>query len=206
MVWRKLEICPLNTYPIPRKGRPSHPKADENHTVAHFIMVILLKQTMEIMETHYYNVNVNWNQDRKGMMCSPELNSPLGGNGCIEVATPPEFPKGVAGIWSPEHLFTASVASCIMTTFLAIAENSKLAFAQFGCNAKGKLEKTENGYEMTEVLVEPRVALLLDKDRDRALRVLEKTEKHCLISNSIKSKVIMKPILSVAGPKEQETA
>ncbi|GAB1446190.1 hypothetical protein MASR2M41_19490 [Flammeovirgaceae bacterium] len=154
------------------------------------------------MDAHYYNVNINWSQDRKGMMCSPELNSSVGENGCIEVATPPEFPKGVPGIWSPEHLFTASVASCIMTTFLSIAENSKLEFSQFGCNAKGKLEKTENGFEMTEVSIEPRVTLLHEKDRDRALRVLEKTEKHCLISNSIKSKVIMNPVLSVKDQKE----
>lgn len=157
------------------------------------------------MDAHYYNVNVNWNQDRKGMMCSPELNSSLSGDGCIEVATPPEFPKGIAGIWSPEHLFTASVASCIMTTFLAIAENSKLEFSQFGCKAVGKLEKVEGGMEMTEVSVEPQVTLLHEKDRDRALRVLEKTEKHCLISNSIKSRVIMNPDISVA-PKKEEIA
>lgn len=155
------------------------------------------------MDAHYYNVNVNWNQDRKGMMCSPELNSSIGGDGCIEVATPPEFPKGIAGIWSPEHLFTASVASCIMTTFLAIAENSKLEFSQFGCNAVGKLEKVEGGMEMTEVAVAPRVTLLHEKDHDRALKVLEKTEKHCLISNSIKSRVIMNPDISVA-PKTEE--
>jgi organic hydroperoxide reductase OsmC/OhrA len=52
-------------------------------------------------------------------MSSPELNNK------IEVATPPQFPKGVQGIWSPEHLFTAPVNSCFMTTFLAIAENSR---------------------------------------------------------------------------------
>ena len=45
------------------------------------------------MEPHYYNVDVNWNTERKGVMCSPELNRDAGS--CIEVATPPEFPKGI---------------------------------------------------------------------------------------------------------------
>lgn len=58
----------------------------------------------------------------KGIMSSPIL--PLK----IEVATPPEFPKGMEGIWSPEHLLVAAVNSYLMTTFLAIAENSKLEF------------------------------------------------------------------------------
>ena len=146
------------------------------------------------MEQHFYQVDVDWNRDRKGMMCSPELSSSLSG---IEVATPPEFPKGIPGVWSPEHLFTASVASCIMTTFLAIAENSKLEFSRFSCKSKGKLEKIEKRFVMSEILVEPVVTLLHEKDRDRALRVLEKTEKECLISNSIKSKVIMNPQLVV---------
>ncbi|MCB0493769.1 MAG: OsmC family protein [Cyclobacteriaceae bacterium] len=157
------------------------------------------------MDPHYYNVDVNWNKDRQGMMCSPELSASLSGNGCIEVATPPEFPKGVPGIWSPEHLFTASVASCIMTTFLAIAENSKLEFTHFGCKAVGKLEKVEKGFEMTEVAVEPQVTLMHEKDRDRALRVLDKTEKNCLITNSIKARVIMNPVITVE-PKTEETA
>ena len=85
------------------------------------------------MEKHHYNVDITWREDRKGMMCSPELAE---GNShsanCIEVATPPEFPKGMPNIWSPEHLFTASVSSCLMTTFLAIAENSKLEFSGLG--------------------------------------------------------------------------
>jgi organic hydroperoxide reductase OsmC/OhrA len=84
------------------------------------------------MEAHYYNVEVNWQNDRKGILSSPELNkSNIEKNNYIEVATPPEFPKGMPGIWSPEHLFTAAVSSCLMTTFLSIAENSKLEFTNF---------------------------------------------------------------------------
>lgn len=169
------------------------------------LTLILYNKTENTMDAHYYNVDVNWNHDRKGMMCSPELSSGLSGNGCIEVATPPEFPKGVPGIWSPEHLFTASVASCIMTTFLAIAENSKLEFSQFNSKAIGKLEKVEKGYEMTEVSVEVQVTLLHEKDRERALRVLDKTEKNCLITNSIKTKVILNPILNF-NPNVEEIA
>jgi len=143
------------------------------------------------MEAHFYNVSVAWNKDRKGMMCSPELDAPASNAGCIEVATPPEFPKGIPGIWSPEHLFTAAVNSCLMTTFLAIAENSKLEFTAFTSNAKGKLEQVDGKFLMTEVALEPTVTIAHEKDRERAERVLLKAEAACLISNSIKSKVTM---------------
>ncbi|MEQ8471898.1 MAG: OsmC family protein [Marinoscillum sp.] len=147
------------------------------------------------MEGHYYNVDINWNQGRQGMMCSPDLGQSQ--NHCIEVATPPEFRKGVPGIWSPEHLFTAAVSSCLMTTFLAIAENSNLEFVDFSCVAKGKLEQVNGKYLMTEIILEPTVVIADERDTERANRVLRKSEKACLISNSIHSKVIMIPNIAL---------
>lgn len=44
----------------------------------------------------------------------------------------------------------ASVNSCFMTTFLAIAENSKLDIVNFKIGATGKLEKLDgHGFAMT---------------------------------------------------------
>lgn len=149
------------------------------------------------METHYYEVTISWNQDRKGIMCSPDIHGALGENGCIEVATPPQFNKGIPGIWSPEHLFTAAVSSCLMTTFLAIAEASKLEFTGFQCASKGKLEQVDGKFLMTEVILEPTVTIVREQDRVRALRVLEKSELACLISNSIKSNIRMTPKILV---------
>ena len=158
------------------------------------------------MEPHFYHVDINWNQDRKGIMCSPELNSIANGaGGCIEVATPPEFPKGIPGIWSPEHLFTAAVSSCLMTTFLSIAENSKLEFTGFRCESEGKLEQVDDKFIMSEVILHPHVVIAHEKDRERAERVLQKSEAACLISNSIKSKVTMVPQIEIATVSLQAT-
>lgn len=141
------------------------------------------------MEPHYFNVNLSWISDRKGEISSPDLEKE------IEVATPPPFPKGIEGIWSPEHLLTAAVNSCFMTTFLAVAENSKLEFELFDCKAKGKLEQVDGKFLMTEVILEPTLVITKEADKDRAERILQKSEAACLISNSIKSKVSMIPTI-----------
>jgi peroxiredoxin-like protein len=131
-------------------------------------------------------------------MCSPDIAKVITPDrACIEIATPPEFPKGIPGIWSPEHLFTASVSSCLMTTFLAIAENSRLEFTEFSCKSKGKLEKVEGKFTMTEVTLVPYITISQEKDREKAQRVIKKSEEACLISNSIKSKVIVSPVIMV---------
>ena len=151
------------------------------------------------MNPHFYQVNVSWAKDRKGMMCSPELKAASNGSGCIEVATPPEFPKGIPGIWSPEHLFTAAVSSCLMTTFLAVAENSKLDFTEFECQSKGKLEQVDGKFLMSEIMLEPRLVIKYERDRERAAKILSKAESACLITNSVKSKVTMVPTIVVGS-------
>lgn len=145
---------------------------------------------------HYYEVDVQWNADRKGTMSSPELPE------SIEVATPPQFPKGMAGIWSPEHLFTAAVNSCLMTTFLAIAENSKLEYKEFSSRALGKLELVDGKYMMSEVKLMPVLTINREQDKERAERILQKSEAACLISNSIKSKIVFEPAILVAADQE----
>ena len=147
------------------------------------------------MESHYYNVDVNWENSRKGIICSPELNKKNGV--CIEVATPPEFSKGIAGIWSPEHLFVAAASSCLMTTFLAIAENSTLDFTSFSCETKGKMEMVDGKLMMSEILLKPTVVLHNEKYRDKAIRILKKSEDACLISRSMKSNITMEITIQV---------
>ena len=142
-------------------------------------------------QEHFYDVSLTWNTDRKGTMRSDVLNS------SIEVATPPEFPKGMQGIWSPEHLFVAAINSCLMTTFLAIAENSRLVYNNFESKAIGKLELVEGKYIMSEVVLKPVVIITNEEDREKALKVLHKSEAACLISNSVKSKIFMDPEVKV---------
>ncbi|HXU26870.1 MAG TPA: OsmC family protein, partial [Bacteroidia bacterium] len=143
---------------------------------------------------HVYEMSVSWQANRKGVMSSPVLNTK------IEVATPPQFPKGMEGIWSPEDLFVAAINSCLMTTFLSIAENSKLEFISFDSKALGKLEMIDGKYIMSEVTLMPVVTISDEHQKERAERVLQKSEANCLISNSVKSAIIFKPEIKIAQP------
>jgi peroxiredoxin-like protein len=150
-------------------------------------------------ESYFYLTEIEWTGDRRGELHSPTLPD-------IRVATPPEF-KGHENTWTPEHLFVAAVNSCFMTTFLAIAEMSKLDFTNFKAEAIGRLEKPDGqGYVVTEITVRPRLTIRRAQDADRARRILEKAEKHCLISNSVKSAVRLEPEIAVEAGAEAETA
>ncbi|WP_035807185.1 OsmC family protein [Lunatimonas lonarensis] len=142
-----------------------------------------------MLDSYMYQINVQWQDGRIGQMSSPELDQ------VILCATPPEFPHGVPGIWSPEHLFTAAVNSCFMTTFLAVAENYHLKYEFFSCKAYGKLSKESGKWMMSEVILKPELTICVDEQEAKALKILEKSEKACLITNSILSKVSISPII-----------
>ena len=108
----------------------------------------------------------------------------------------------MAGIWSPEHLFTPAVSSCFMTTFLAIAENSNLEFLGLECPAEGILDKAEGKFAMTEIMLRPVVSIANEADREKAEKIMIKAEKACLISNSITTKVHLETRVVIS---EQQT-
>jgi peroxiredoxin-like protein len=141
-------------------------------------------------QPYFYETEVEWVGEKRGYLRSPTLPE-------IMVATPPEF-MGHEHTWSPEHLFVGAVCACFVTTFLAVAELSKLEFASISAAARGKLEKLEGqGYRMTQITVQPRLVICHARDRERAARLLEKAEQHCLISNSIKTEVRLEPEIYV---------
>lgn len=113
-------------------------------------------------------------------------------------SAPPEF-LGEAGRWTPEHFLVAAVASCFVSTFSGMAEKSRLGFAFFNLDAEGVLGNEDGTWSFTEIKLQPVVSVLKEEDRDRAIRLLEKAEKSCLIARSLKCKVALFPAVKVEG-------
>jgi len=140
---------------------------------------------------HIYEINLQWNAERKGTLSSPVLPTQ------IEVATPPDFPKGMKDIWTPEHLFIASVNSCYMATFLVVAENSKFEFISFDCNSVGIVETINETLAVTQITLKPKVVIKSAQHEEQLKKILEKSNKECLISNSVTTKISLEPIITV---------
>jgi peroxiredoxin-like protein len=138
-------------------------------------------------KVYLYQTTVRWTEQRKGMIS-------CAGKPDVAVATPPEF-KGHEGIWSPEDLFVASANICLMTTFLAVAERAGLAFISYESSAEGRLELVEGKFQFTAITIKPTITLESDADAAKAKELIEKAEANCLISNSMKAKVTLEPII-----------
>ena len=147
---------------------------------------------MTTPDQHTYDLTVTWNEGRIGTMSSDKLDD------SIKVATPPEFPGGVDGIWSPEHLFVASVSSCFMTSFAAVADYSKLDFTDLRIDSIGTMSKENGKFVMSKILLKPVLTIEDESKEKKAYRLLEKAEEICLITRSIKAEVVCEPDVKVS--------
>lgn len=147
------------------------------------------------MNTSYsFTSSARWTGDRHGVVEGHEVKPP------INFSAPPEF-QGQAGVWTPEHFFTSAVATCFITTFQAIAALSKFEARALEVSAEGQVEKGEGGFRFTRVTVRPVLTTTNESDRERALRLLEKAERACLVSRSLQSQIVLDPqVLLVAVP------
>lgn len=88
-----------------------------------------------------------------------------------------------------------------MTTFVAIAEYSKLDFEDLKVDAIGKLEKEDGKFVVSTITLKPELFIADEKFKDKAMRIMEKAESACLITRSIKTEVIFDPKVTVGALK-----
>jgi organic hydroperoxide reductase OsmC/OhrA len=129
-------------------------------------------------ESHEYSVRVDWTHGKVGNML-------VAGKPVVEVATPPEF-DGPEGIISPEDLFVAAAASCMMTTFVTFSKKLRFDYKAFTCEARGILERVETGFQFTKIHIKATVTVDSEDTKAKAERGLELAGKYCLVSNSMK--------------------
>jgi len=93
---------------------------------------------MSITKDFHFKVGVAWEGDQITTVTSADKPD-------LAVATPPEFKNGVPGVWSPEDLLVAAVASCFTVTMVAVAERRDLPLYGIEVTGTGHLTQRDDG-------------------------------------------------------------
>ena len=129
-----------------------------------------------------FEVQLSWLTEKKGILSAKDA------EGTLRVATPPIF-GGEGKPWTPEHYFLSSISGCFMTTYLVFAQKSGFEISKFDCNITGQIEIVEGTYKFTHINLFPKIYIRDESLRKNAVAALEKTHKHCLITNSVNANV-----------------
>ena len=74
-----------------------------------------------------------------------------------------------------------------MLTFRAIARASNFPWQDLQCDVEGVLDRVDGVAQFTELKLRARLTVPAGSNEERARRLLEKAEKACLITNSLKA-------------------
>jgi len=138
---------------------------------------------------HHYKVSASSDTD------SP-VNIEADGLSAIVSTPPPEF-GGPEGYWSPESLLVASMADCFILTFKAIARASKLEWTNISCDVVGTLDRVDRVTQFTQFDLNVTVDVPSGTDIEKVERIAEKSEKGCLVSNSLTAKKVLNVVVNV---------
>lgn len=103
------------------------------------------------------------------------------------------LPMSVAENVDPEEAFVASLSSCHMLFFLAIAATSRFVIDEYTDAATGRMEKNAEGMTaMTKVVLRPCAIWSGERipDRQQIEQMHHRAHKRCFIANSVKTEVV----------------
>jgi organic hydroperoxide reductase OsmC/OhrA len=106
---------------------------------------------------------------------------------------PPTAYDGPGDAWSPEHLLLASVQACFLFTLRAIARVSKLEFTLLELDALGTVDRKDGVTCFTEIILRPKLTVPAGTNRERAVQILEKSKRTCLVSASLSTPLRLEP-------------
>ncbi len=115
----------------------------------------------------------------------------------VQASSAPAY-LGRAEFVDPEEALVASLSSCHMLTFLAIAARKRLHVVSYHDEAEGYLEKNAKGkLAVTRVILRPKVVFKegVQVDKEVLDRLHHRAHEECFIANSVLTEITVEAVM-----------
>jgi len=132
---------------------------------------------MSVFKSHRYGVRTEWRDGRRVTLAAP-------GKPILDVALPSDFKNGVPGVWSPEELLIASLATCFELTMIAVADYKSIPLHSVRVDATGHVERKNHAYELILLELDVHVETGTSRHHD-VEHVAEMAHEGCLVGKAL---------------------
>jgi organic hydroperoxide reductase OsmC/OhrA len=130
-----------------------------------------------IVKVHRYGVRAELAKGDRVTLSAP-------GKRDLDIALPPEFKNGAAGVWSPEELLIGSLASCFELMVTALAELRNVPLRSIRVDATGHVERRNHRYEL--ILLELDVVVETEVGREHDIEhIAEMAREGCIVGSAL---------------------
>lgn len=111
----------------------------------------------------------------------------------VPASSAPDY-LGSAARVDPEEALVASLSSCHMLTFLALAAKRRLVVESYRDRAVGTLAKNDAGrLAVTRVVLRPEVRFAEPQSEELVAKLHHQAHENCFIANSVRTEVVVEP-------------
>jgi organic hydroperoxide reductase OsmC/OhrA len=149
------------------------------------------------MPTHQFQTHLAWSKGAEGKSAWNHRVE-FDGRPSLEVSAAPQY-RGDPSCLNPEELFLASLASCQMLTYLALAARQNVDLLAYEDRPQATLTIADKKMRVTEVVLRPRITVAPGADAAKARALVETAHEGCFIANSVSCVVQADPEIVVSG-------
>jgi organic hydroperoxide reductase OsmC/OhrA len=132
---------------------------------------------MSVFKVHRYGVRTEWRDGRQVTLAAP-------GKPILDVALPSDFKNGVPGVWSPEELLIASLATCFELTMIAVAEYKDVPLRDLRVDATGHVERKGHLYKLVLLELDVHAETAAGRRND-VEQMAQMAREGCLVGNAL---------------------
>ncbi len=142
-----------------------------------------------------HHATVHWNRDGRSFTQKEYSRDHVWkfvGGSEVRASAAPQY-LGDAALVDPEEAFVASISSCHMLTFLALAARDGFVIDDYRDDAVGELARNEQKrMAITRVTLNPTITWGSEPPNAEQLATLhENAHKHCFIANSVSTEIVV---------------
>jgi organic hydroperoxide reductase OsmC/OhrA len=130
-----------------------------------------------------FHAHLTWKKGREGVEVGNHRVE-FEGRSAVEVSAAAQY-HGDPSKLNPEELFLASLASCQMLTYLALASRAGSDVLAYEDGADATLAIADRKMRITEVVLRPRITISGSADEAKARSLVEAAHDGCFIANSV---------------------
>jgi organic hydroperoxide reductase OsmC/OhrA len=146
---------------------------------------------------HRFDARLVWRKGASGVAASNH-HVHFEGRPSVELSAAPQY-KGDPSRLNPEEIFLASLASCQMLTYLALAARAGIDVVAYDDAAEAKLAIVDRRMRIAQVTLRPRIALAPGQDAEKARALIDAAHTGCFIANSVSCTVEIAPEITGGG-------
>ena len=148
------------------------------------------------MPTHHFEGWLQWSAGGEGVEAGNHRVT-FEGRPPLEVSAAPAY-RGDPSRLNPEELFLASLVSCQMLTYLALARRAGVEVLAYEDRARATLSMAERKMRITEVALRPQITIAAGGEEKKARELVSSAHEGCFVANSVACTVHVEPVVTTA--------